>query len=61
MAGYIWAILVPPIVMFKQGRVGMTIITLFLMVFVVTWPLASLLAVLATRAQHIHEAEARSV
>jgi hypothetical protein len=53
MAGYLWAILVPPVPMFQQGRVVAGIVTLVLMVTIAGWPIAALIAVLATRNQHI--------
>ena len=58
MAGYLWAILIPPLPMFQQGRVVAFLVTLVLCITLVGWPVASLIAVLATRDRHITDKRA---
>lgn len=55
MFGYAVAILLPPVAMFQQGKVGSTILTLLLCVTLVGWPVASVWAVIATRGTHIED------
>lgn len=55
MFGYLVAIILPPVAMFQQGKVGSTILTILLMLTVVGWPIASIWAVIATRGSHIED------
>jgi uncharacterized membrane protein YqaE (UPF0057 family) len=55
MFGYLVAILLPPVAMFQQGKVGSALLTLLMCVTIVGWPIASIWAVIATRGSHIED------
>jgi uncharacterized membrane protein YqaE (UPF0057 family) len=55
MFGYLVAIVLPPVAMFQQGRVGSAVLTLILCITIVGWPIASVWAVIATRGSHIDD------
>ena len=55
MFGYLIAIILPPVPMLQQGKMGSAIVTFLLMCTVVGWPLASIWAVVATRGSHIED------
>ena len=53
MFGYLVAILLPPVPMFQQGRMVSAVVTFLLCCTLVGWPIASILAVMATRNSHV--------
>jgi uncharacterized membrane protein YqaE (UPF0057 family) len=55
MFGYVIAILLPPVAMVQQGRVGSAILTLLMCITLVLWPVASVWAFVATRGTHIED------
>ena len=55
MFGYLVAIVLPPVAMFQQGKVGSVLLTLLLCCTMVGWPVASIWAVIATRGTHIDD------
>jgi uncharacterized membrane protein YqaE (UPF0057 family) len=55
MFGYLVAIVLPPVAMFQQGKVGSTILTVLMCCTIGLWPVASVWALVATRGSHIED------
>jgi hypothetical protein len=61
MFGYLIAIVIPFLPMLQQGRVIAACVTILMMLSLVLWPLASLIAVIQTRNTHIEDKRHREL
>jgi uncharacterized membrane protein YqaE (UPF0057 family) len=55
MFGYLVAIILPPVPMLQQGKMGSALITFLLCLSLVGWPVASIWALTATRGSHVED------